>query len=141
MSGTLVCRENLVILVRDYRKPMSPTLASSGVRRPTPGHVATAFALFLASTAALSAQTPTPAPAKPDEETVKLEKFVTIGSRFNDRTVVDSPVPIDVLSSVDLQQNGYSELAQTLSVLVPSIDFPRPANTDGTDSIRPAAVR
>lgn len=97
--------------------------------------------LATAAFAPLSAQTaPTTSPTAPDE-TIKLEKFVAIGSRFNDRTVIDSPVPVDVLSDVDIQQNGYTELGQTLSVLIPSIDFPRPSNTDGTDSIRPAAVR
>ena len=94
-------------------------------------------------TAGLSAQTPPPPAAHdtPKEETVQLEKFVSIGSRFNDRTVIDSPVPIDVISGGDLRQSGYTELGQALSVLVPAIDFPRPANTDGTDSIRPAALR
>jgi iron complex outermembrane receptor protein len=102
----------------------------------------TARVLALLATALatpLFAQT-APGTAKSDEP-VQLEKFVAIGSRFNDRTVIDSPVPIDVLSPSDLQQNGYTELGQTLSVLVPSIDFPRPANTDGTDTVRPAAVR
>ena len=70
-----------------------------------------------------------------------MNQVVTIGSRFNDRTVVDSPVPIDVLSSQELQRSGYTELAQALSVLVPSIDFPRSANTDGTDSVRPLTLR
>src|SRR4051812_45562431 len=94
-----------------------------------------AFAPLFAQTAPASTT-----PAKSDE-VVQLEKFVAVGSRFNDRTVLDSPVPVDVLSDVDIQQNGYTELGQTLSVLIPSIDFPRPSNTDGTDSIRPAAVR
>ena len=75
------------------------------------------------------------------DEVIKLEAFVSTGSRFNNRTVVDSPVPIDVLSQADLQENGYTELAQTLSVAIPSLDFPRPSNTDGTDTIRPAAIR
>jgi iron complex outermembrane receptor protein len=97
--------------------------------------------LAAAVVAPLLAQTaPTPSPAKPDEP-IQLEKFVTIGSRFNDRSVIDSPVPIDVLSGLDLQLNGYTEMGQTLSVTVPSIDFPRPSNTDGTDSVRPAALR
>ncbi len=109
-------------------------------QRRTPALTARVLA-FLATALAtpLFAQT-APATAKSDEA-VQLEKFVAIGSRFNDRTVIDSPVPIDVLSPVDLQENGYTELGQTLSVLVPSIDFPRPANTDGTDTVRPAAIR
>src|SRR4051812_7119911 len=81
------------------------------------------------------------APSAAKDEPIKLEAFVSTGTRFNDRTVIDSPVPIDVLTNVELQENGYTELGQTLSVLIPSIEFARPSNTDGTDSIRPAAVR
>ena len=101
-----------------------------------------AFALLaLAAAAPMMAQAAPTTDAAKTDEAIKLEKFVAIGSRFNDRTVVDSPVPIDVLSATELHENGYTELGQTLSVLIPSIDFPRPTNTDGTDSIRPAAVR
>ena len=68
---------------------------------------------------AQTATAPTPAPAAPaGEQPVKLEQFVTLGSRFNDRTIADSPVPIDVISTDDLQRNGYTELGQVLSVLV-----------------------
>jgi len=108
-------------------------------RAPSAG--ALAFLASAALTPLFAQTTPAATPAPPDSSVVQLKKFVTLGSRFNDRTVTDSPVPIDVLSDADLQQNGYTELGQTLSVLVPSVDFPRPANTDGSDSIRPAAVR
>ncbi len=72
---------------------------------------------------------------------MQMEKFVSVGSRFNDRTVVDSPVPIDVITDRDLHENGYTELGQALSAMVPSLDFPRPTITDGTDHIRPATLR
>jgi len=102
----------------------------------------TAFALAFASfTTALRAQT-APAVEQPaDKKAVKLETFVTLGSRFKDRTVAESPVPIDIVTSDDLHNNGYTELAQNLSVIIPSLDFPRPANTDGTDTVRPATLR
>ncbi len=115
------------IVARAYRPALRRTLALFAL---------TAGTGLLAQTAT----TPAPAPAA-GEQPVKLEQFVTLGSRFNDRTIADSPVPIDVISTDDLQRNGYTELGQTLSVLVPSFDFPRPANTDGTDTIRPATLR
>src|ERR1700728_929021 len=106
--------------------------------------VAVAASLFTISVRAQTsapAAPPAPPPPSSDDSTVQMNQVVTIGSRFNDRTVVDSPVPIDVLSSQELQQSGYTELGQALSVLVPSIDFPRSANTDGTDCVRPLTLR
>ena len=94
--------------------------------------------LALALTAPLFGQAAMPA-AK--DEPVKLEAFVSTGSRFNDRTVVDSPVPIDVITRAEMQQGGYTEVSQMLQALVPSFNFPRPSLTDGTDHIRPATLR
>ena len=98
--------------------------------------LAAAFAALLVSN--VNAQTPAPASS---DQTVKMDSMVTIGSRFNDRTATDSVAPIDIFTTDDIQNNGYTELGQLLSVLVPSINFPRSANTDGTDSIRPATLR
>ena len=74
-------------------------------------------------------------------ETVQLEKFVATGSRFNDRTVTQSPVPIDVVSRTEMTQGGYTETSQMLQANIPSFNFPRPSLTDGTDHIRPATLR
>lgn len=96
------------------------------------------LALFaVAGTAGLFAQA-TPAPAS---KTIELEKFVATGSRFNDRTVTQSPVPIDVISGTELKQGGYNETSQMLQANIPSFNFPRPSLTDGTDHIRPATLR
>ncbi len=75
------------------------------------------------------------------DDVVELTAFVATGSRFNDRTVTDSPVPIDVISRGDLEKGGYTETSQMLQALVPSFNFPRPSLTDGTDHIRPATLR
>lgn len=79
--------------------------------------------------------------AAPAGEVVQLEKFVATGSRFNDRTVTQSPVPIDVLGREELKQGGYTETSQMLQALVPSFNFPRTTIGDGTDHIRPATLR
>ena len=99
--------------------------------------------LAVVGLARLSAQTAPPPPAAPktDDDVVKLEAFVSTGSRFNDRTVTDSPVPIDVISGRELHQGGYNETSQMIQSLVPSFNFPRPSLTDGTDHIRPATLR
>jgi len=70
-----------------------------------------------------------------------MEAVVSTGSRFNDRTVFESPVPIDVITRAEMEQGGYTEVSQMLQALVPSFNFPRPSLTDGTDHIRPATLR
>jgi iron complex outermembrane receptor protein len=94
----------------------------------------------LAGTATLTAQ-PAPTARPAGEEVIKLEAFVSTGSRFNNRTVTESPVPIDVVTSNDINQGGYTETSQIIQALVPSFNFPRPSLTDGTDHIRPATLR
>src|SRR5258706_2344272 len=115
---------------------------------PTPRHglrrlLSAAIALLtLVNVAPLSAQTaPAPATAAAKEEPIKMEAFVSTGTRFNDRTIVQSPVPIDVVTQAEMQQTGYTETAQMLEALVPSFNFPRPSLNDGTDHIRPATLR
>ena len=93
----------------------------------------------LAPACAAAANAATTAAAK--EEAIVLEAFVSTGTRFNDRTVVQSPVPIDIVTSREMAQGGYTETSQMLQALVPSFNFPRPALTDGTDHIRPATLR
>src|SRR5438067_1788025 len=119
---------------------LSRTPAISGVLRrawaATPAlafFVSGAFAQNLAPTGATSGA------AK--DEPILLEAFVSTGTRFSDRTVIQSPVPIDVVTQAEMQKGGYTETAQMLEVLVPSFNFPRPSLTDGTDHIRPATLR
>ena len=94
------------------------------------------FALFAAGN--LPAQQTEP-PKK--EEVVQLQAFVATGTRFNDRTVTESPVPIDVIPAGELRQGGYTETSQMIQALVPSFNFPRITVGDGSDHIRPAMLR
>jgi iron complex outermembrane recepter protein len=68
-------------------------------------------------------------------------QLIVTGTRRAGRTVADSPVPIDVISSDQLRQSGFTETARLLRDLVPSLNFPQPSITDGTDVIRPATLR
>ncbi|MBB3953102.1 TonB-dependent receptor plug domain-containing protein [Novosphingobium sediminicola] len=67
--------------------------------------------------------------------------IVVTGTRAQNRTKLDSVAPVDVLSLDSLSRQGSTELGASLAAVAPSIDFPRPAGTDGTDSIRPATLR
>lgn len=67
--------------------------------------------------------------------------IVVTGTRAAGRTRLDSVSPVDVLTASTLRQQGTTEIAEALSSVTPSIDFPRAAVVDGTDSVRPATLR
>ncbi|WP_086736581.1 TonB-dependent receptor plug domain-containing protein [Erythrobacter colymbi] len=69
------------------------------------------------------------------------EVLIVTGTRRANRTVADSPVPIDVIPAEQLRASGLVETARLLRDLVPSLNFPQPSITDGTDAIRPATLR
>ncbi|VWX47285.1 TonB-dependent siderophore receptor [Novosphingobium sp. 9U] len=69
------------------------------------------------------------------------EDIIVTGTRVAGRQRLDTASPVDVLSAAALRSQGTSELGQALSNVTPSIDFPRSAAVDGTDSIRPATLR
>jgi iron complex outermembrane receptor protein len=66
---------------------------------------------------------------------------VVTGTRVANRTALDTSAPVDIISADTLKNVGTTELNQALSVALPSLNFPRPALTDGTDTIRPAMLR
>ena len=68
-------------------------------------------------------------------------EIVVTGTRRANRTVADSPVPVDVITSEALSQTGSTDVARALREQVPSFNFPQPSITDGTDVIRPATLR
>jgi iron complex outermembrane receptor protein len=70
-----------------------------------------------------------------------LEALAIVGTRGEARTVTESPVPIDVLTSADIVATGRTETNQILQMLAPSFNFPRPSINDGTDHVRPATLR
>jgi len=76
--------------------------------------------------------------ATPDEN---IDEVVVTGTRVAARTRLDSLAPVDVLSTETLTSQATTELAEALSNVAPSLDFPRPSITDGTDHIRPATLR
>ena len=86
------------------------------------------------------AQQAAPAPAA-SEQVRTLDNVVVTGTRVADRTVAESLAPIDVITPETLQSTGTSELATALARALPSLNFPRPAITDGTDAVRPAQLR
>ncbi len=76
-----------------------------------------------------------------EEDLVGLSEIVVIGTRRSDRTVVESPVAIDVISAQEMRQSGLTETSQMIQMAVPSFNFPRTSISDGTDAVRPATIR
>jgi iron complex outermembrane receptor protein len=74
-------------------------------------------------------------------EPLALEELAVIGTRATERTSIDAAVPVDVLSAAEIKQSGRTETAQIIQALAPSLNFPRPSVTDGTDHTRPATLR
>ncbi|MGH8055273.1 MAG: TonB-dependent receptor plug domain-containing protein [Stenotrophomonas sp.] len=95
----------------------------------TSSSLAVAIAIALAS------------PAFAQSTTSTLDTVIVTGTRVADRTVAESQSPIDIITPEALQSTGTSELATALSRALPSLNFPRPALTDGTSGIRPAQLR
>jgi iron complex outermembrane receptor protein len=67
--------------------------------------------------------------------------IVVTGTRRTDRTVADSPVPVDVIGSEAITNTGATETNKILNQLVPSFNFPQPSIADGSDALRPATLR
>jgi len=80
-------------------------------------------------------------PATDSPSDAESSEIIVTGTRVQDRTRLDTVSPVDVLTSTELANQGTTELAEALSTLAPSVNFPRPAVTDGTDHIRPITLR
>jgi iron complex outermembrane receptor protein len=72
---------------------------------------------------------------------IDIDALVVVGSRRPDRSVLSAPVPVDVVTSEEIQQTGLTETAQIIQRLAPSVNFPRATIADGTDHVRPATLR
>ncbi len=73
------------------------------------------------------------------EELSNIE--ITLGTRGDGLSAIQSPVPLEVITAEDIQSTGYGELGKVLQRLLPSFNFPRTEQTDGTDHARPFTLR
>ncbi len=77
----------------------------------------------------------------PLTQAYELEKLVVIGSRFQERSVSDSPVPVDVITEEEIVATGQTEVGRVIQELIPSFNFSSSTISDGTDALRPATLR
>ena len=109
-----------------------------------PVTTALSTALLLAFGTPAAAQDTTQSTAQnppPSNNPKNLQAVIVTGTRAQNRTDSTSLSPIDVIPATALQSTGTNELATALARLIPSLNFPRPAATDTTDSQRPAQLR
>ncbi|MEO6192568.1 MAG: TonB-dependent receptor plug domain-containing protein, partial [Thermoanaerobaculia bacterium] len=68
------------------------------------------------------------------------ETIVVVGSR-TPRTNVDSPVPVDVVTSEEIARSGRTETGRILHTLAPSFISTPQTIADGSDHVDPASLR
>lgn len=69
------------------------------------------------------------------------QTIIVTGTRRTDRTVAESPIPIDVYSGDELQKQGTADMNQVIQNLVPSFSVARYAIGDGSSFVRPPNLR
>ena len=82
-------------------------------------------------------------PEKEAEETIPrlTQEIVVVGTRAQPRTVTESIVPIDVISSSDFVSQGDTDVADQLRTVLPSFNVnPQPVG-DAARIVRPANLR
>ena len=75
------------------------------------------------------------------QEASDIEEVVITGVRGKPRTVQDSPVPVDVFSSDDLENVEFTDMNDIVRTLVPTYNLSRQPISDGATFIRPATLR
>lgn len=76
------------------------------------------------------------------KEGLELKEVVIVGSRNSRRTVIDTPVPVDVIDIEDLAtRNGRVDINDILQYAAPSFNASKQSGSDGADHIVPASLR
>ncbi len=72
---------------------------------------------------------------------VRLESLVVVGTRARPRSVLDSAVPIDIVSNEAFEKQGGADLPDLLRTLVPSYNVNTQPISDASTVVRPANLR
>lgn len=87
----------------------------------------------------LAAADPIPTPEQSASD--GREVVVVTGSRGQGRTVLDSAVPVDVISAEAIEDISFTDTQDVLRTMVPSFTTARQPISDGATFIRPASLR
>ncbi len=126
---------------------LAGSVAVGGLRhRPRKLAVRLVLSVCLVGCAALLAERPaiaqeaTPDGTEADVETL-IEDIIVIGSRRRDRSAIESPVPVDVVSGDDFVMQGDNNLDALVASQVPSYNVGQEPISDAASFIRPATLR
>jgi len=100
--------------------------------------------LMLCSGVASAQDANAPKPASTEAAaTEEIQKVIIVstGSRGSQRTVVDAPVPIDILPSKELTKSGQNSLDKALGFRVPSFNTVQTPVNDATSLLDPYEIR
>lgn len=120
---------------KNYAGKMMTTHKNKGF-----GVSALSFAISLALTGSL-ASTQALADDQQAEASQNIEKIAVVGTRSAPRSIGDSPVPIDIISSDDLKKNGSTDMIDMLVTTVPSFNSRAQPISDAATLIRPVNLR
>jgi iron complex outermembrane receptor protein len=71
----------------------------------------------------------------------EIEKIAILGSRSSYRSVIDSPVPLDILSVEQFTRQGSTDINSMLAALVPSFNVNDQPINDASTLVRPSNLR
>ena len=97
--------------------------------------------LFFATALLVGATFSPPVPAQGDENLEELTVTATLGSRRAERSIADTPAPVDVLDGQALIDQATSDIPDVLRTLVPSYMVNTQPISDAATIIRPANLR
>jgi iron complex outermembrane receptor protein len=75
------------------------------------------------------------------QDDIQKVVIVSTGSRGTQRTMVDTPVPVDILSSRDLTKTGQATLDKSMQFRVPSFNTVQTPVNDATSLLDPYEIR
>ena len=74
-------------------------------------------------------------------EVAELEELVAVGTRRRDRSLADSPVPVDLINPEELTTQGFVDVKSMLSVVAPSFNVSQSSISGASSLIVPANLR
>jgi iron complex outermembrane receptor protein len=84
---------------------------------------------------------PASSDAGPVQEDIQKVVIVSTGSRGAQRTMVDTPVPVDILGARDLAKTGQATLDKSMQFRVPSFNTVQTPVNDATSLLDPYEIR
>ncbi len=79
--------------------------------------------------------------ADDDESEAQLEEVITTGTRAKERSVTESPAPIDVIGGENFTNQGDTDLSNLIRNVVPSYNVNAQPISDAATIVRPANLR